>query len=309
MTPACSRGIRDAQQLEEGLGIEPLDDCLGVESGDRVLLEPVGLALGEDASELVLTHRDEGLARPHQVRAIQVVRGPARPRWNVEHQYPAIRVRNVLDVHPEADGLKERLGGADEVRERARPTTFRGGLSAIPSRSRPPPSLASATQYSLSFAGVELVLGFLELQPLMLRWRLAPQVDLFRGCHQDCEPLGCGDGEADCRRLTTIAEDWGTSVGGWPSRMRGGLLLRATSAAVMSPVIDGIHTVVPDSGGGATTSRHCYGHRRVCLAQAQLARDQLGQECIADSSERPNLMRTGTSPSQDWGHAILERPT
>lgn len=47
--PAPSR-LGQLQQLEEGLRIEELHDCLGVETGSGVLFQPVRLPLGKDAA-------------------------------------------------------------------------------------------------------------------------------------------------------------------------------------------------------------------------------------------------------------------
>ncbi len=55
------------------------DDLLGVEAGLDGFLQPVGLGLGEDTPELVLTHRYQGFAGAHQVRAAEVVGGAPWP--------------------------------------------------------------------------------------------------------------------------------------------------------------------------------------------------------------------------------------
>jgi hypothetical protein len=110
-------GIGKLQKLEKRLCIQQLDHILCVKAAAGWFFEPVGLAFGEDTTQLILAHRDQRFAGTHQVLAVEILGRTARSRWDVEDKHPPIRMVHFLYVHAETDGFKQVFSGNDNVLE------------------------------------------------------------------------------------------------------------------------------------------------------------------------------------------------
>ena len=99
----------------------------------RSSLQPVGFSLGEDATKLVLTHRNKSFSTSHQVRHLQMIGGAARPGWNVKDDYPTVWVHHVINIHSESDRRKSFSAMPTGLLQPIVPTTGCGGWSATPS--------------------------------------------------------------------------------------------------------------------------------------------------------------------------------
>src|SRR5208337_838683 len=110
-----------------------------------------------------------------------MVGGAPWSRRNVKDQYPAVRMGHFLDIDPKPDDLEDFLRHRDRVVESLRPDRRPGRLVDDTQHEMPAAFVGKSNAVLIKLAVVELCPRCFELQPLVLRRRLTPKVDLF-GC-------------------------------------------------------------------------------------------------------------------------------
>ena len=174
------RRIGEPHEFKEGLNVEDFDDLLGIQAELRVLHQPVRSPFGKDPPKLILAHGHERLPGPHEVGAVKMIGSPTRTGWDGEHQDPSIGVSNRLDIDSEPDGLKELLRHTDGIGE-GRSADYRSWCLVGNAKQQVPAALVGdGDTVCVQLPVVELGLRLLELQTLILRSRLPPDVYLSR---------------------------------------------------------------------------------------------------------------------------------
>src|SRR5512135_1887034 len=99
--------VGDVQEVEVRRRIEEPHYVVRGEVVECDACEEIGLTLGEYLPKLVLWHRLEVLARPHQVSTFEVEGGTCRARGDVEDDDPAIGVSNLFHINAKAELIED----------------------------------------------------------------------------------------------------------------------------------------------------------------------------------------------------------